>query len=243
MLAVETPQSAFRKRSIFRRFTRRDKEATSPATPTFNDPSRNASSAPRKLQKRTSSEASAYLPNAPPSPKRHILPDPQPTKPQAPKMITHIQRIEIPPKYEPVRDLPQHNASQNLPLRVLPTAMPKTPFNGAVSIRAWDVFLTPEKIFQLYLGFLPKDMSDRWFIYSEGPDQSGKLKVHFHRSWTGLKIAELFIVIDTKGEGAGKIVGLKWNGDETLNRMNEEEAKYMIRTTCRWSLNVDLEAD
>ena len=49
-------------------------------------------------------------------------------------------------------------------------------------------------------------MDDKWYIYSEGPDQTGKLKVHFHRSWTGLKVAELFVVMDTKGEGAGKIV-------------------------------------
>ena len=84
-------------------------------------------------------------------------------------------------------------------------------------------------------------MSDKWFIYSEGPDRAGKLKVHFHRSWTGTKIAELFVVMDTKGEGAGKIVGIKWNGSEAMNCLSEEEAKYMIRTACRWQLGVDLE--
>lgn len=84
-------------------------------------------------------------------------------------------------------------------------------------------------------------MAEKWFIYSEGPDQTGKLKVHFHRSWTGMKIAELFVVMDVKGEGAGKIVGIKWNASAETNRMNEEEAKYMIRTSCRWTLGVDLE--
>lgn len=84
-------------------------------------------------------------------------------------------------------------------------------------------------------------MEDKWFIYSEGPDQAGKLKVHFHRSWTGLKVAELFVVMDTKGEGAGKIVGIKWNGGQDTNWMSEEEAKYMIRMTCRWQLGVHLE--
>lgn len=84
-------------------------------------------------------------------------------------------------------------------------------------------------------------MDDKWFIYSEGPDPAGKLKVHFHRSWTGMKVAELFVVMDIKGEGAGKIVGIKWNGGEETNWMSEEEAKYMIRTTCRWQLAVSLE--
>jgi hypothetical protein len=84
-------------------------------------------------------------------------------------------------------------------------------------------------------------MEDKWFIYSEGPDQAGKLKVHFHRSWTGLKVAELFVVMDTKGEGAGKIVGIKWNGGQDTNWMSEEEAKYMIRMACRWQLGVHLE--
>lgn len=84
-------------------------------------------------------------------------------------------------------------------------------------------------------------MEDKWFIYSEGPDGSGKLKVHFHRSWTGMKIAELFVVVDLKGEGAGKVVGIKWNGSDQTNWMNEEEAKYMISTTCAWVLGVNFE--
>lgn len=119
--------------------------------------------------------------------------------------------------------------------------MPTTPFPNNPQIRPWDVFLPPSQIFSLYLGFLPRDTSDEWFIYSEGPDQGGKLKVHFYRSWTGMKIAELFVVMDVKGEGAGKIVGLKWNGSSETNRMNEKEAKYMIRMSCRWTLGVDLE--
>lgn len=71
----------------------------------------------------------------------------------------------------------------------------------------------------------------------------GKLKVHLHRSWSGAKIAELFVVMDIKGEGAGKIVGVKWNaGDDVgAGRMNTEEAKYLVRTTLRSMLGVALE--
>ena len=95
----------------------------------------------------------------------------------------------------------------------------------------------------MYLGYLPQEMSDKWFIYSEGPDAMGKLKVHFHRSWTGAKMAEMFMIMDVKGEGAGKIVGIKWNaGDDVgAGRMNAVEAKYMVRTTVRWVLGVGLE--
>jgi hypothetical protein len=93
------------------------------------------------------------------------------------------------------------------------------------------------------MGYLPQEMSDKWFIYSEGPDQMGKLKAHFHRSWTGAKMAELFVVMDVKGAGAGKIVGLKWNGGDDVGsgRMRAEEAKYLIRTTVRCVLDIELE--
>jgi hypothetical protein len=95
----------------------------------------------------------------------------------------------------------------------------------------------------LYLGYLPYERSDKWYIYSEGPDAMGKLKVHFHRSWTGTKIAELFVVMDVKGGGAGKIVGIKWNGGEDVGsgRMSADEAKYLVGSTVKWVLGADLE--
>lgn len=123
----------------------------------------------------------------------------------------------------------------------MPQSLPIKAFPDNPLLVPWNVYLPPSQIHSLYLGHAPEDMDDKWFIYSEGPDRAGKLKVHFHRSWTGMKVAELFVVMDIKGEGAGKIVGIKWNGGEETNWMSEEEAKYMIRTTCRWQLAVDLE--
>jgi hypothetical protein len=95
----------------------------------------------------------------------------------------------------------------------------------------------------LYLGHQPVEISDKWFIYSEGPDAMGKLKVHFHRSYTGTKMAELFVVMDVKGEGAGKIVGIKWNGGDDMGsgRMNGDEATFLVRNTIRDVLGFDLE--
>jgi len=56
-----------------------------------------------------------------------------------------------------------------------------------------------------------------------------------------MKIAELFVIVDVKGEGAGQLVGFKWNDSADTNRMTESEAKYMILTTCEWTLGVQLE--
>lgn len=86
-------------------------------------------------------------------------------------------------------------------------------------------------------------MADEWFVFSEGPDINGKLKVHFHRAWTGLKVAELFIIMDLKGEGAGKVVGIKWNGSEQTSRMDAEQARSTIRGSCWQVLGVALEGD
>lgn len=95
----------------------------------------------------------------------------------------------------------------------------------------------------LYTGHFPENKSDEWFVFSEGPDVNGKLKVHFHRAWTGLKVAELFVIMDLKGEGAGKIVGVKWNGSEQTNWMGEGVAKRTVRAACREGLGIALEGE
>ncbi|KAF2737655.1 hypothetical protein EJ04DRAFT_561348 [Polyplosphaeria fusca] len=128
--------------------------------------------------------------------------------------------------------------------RVVAADMQLSPFPNSpreIHTVGWNVFLTPDQIYRLVMGSAPEQMEDKWFVYSEGPDNSGKLKVNFHRSWTGLKIATLFVLIDLKGEGAGKIVGIKWNGTDQTNGMDEEEAKYMISTTLAWVLGVNVE--
>lgn len=66
--------------------------------------------------------------------------------------------------------------------------------------------------------------------------------MHFHRSGNGQKIAELFVVMDVKGEGAGKIVGIKWDAGWETNRMSESEAKLVVREACVDMLGVQLEA-
>ncbi|KAF2186688.1 hypothetical protein K469DRAFT_143642 [Zopfia rhizophila CBS 207.26] len=128
--------------------------------------------------------------------------------------------------------------------RVVSSDMVTAPFptdSSQVHTVTWNVPLSAEQVHSLVMGFCPRQMEEKWFIYSEGPDGSGKLKVHFHRSWTGHKIAELFILINLKGDGTGKIVGIKWNGSDQTNGMDGEEAKYMISTTCAWVLGVNFD--
>ncbi|KAF2848514.1 hypothetical protein T440DRAFT_470127 [Plenodomus tracheiphilus IPT5] len=247
MSTTETSQPLSRKKSIFRRFSRR--ESSDRHAPAFTSPTTQPNT-PRKLQRRIPAAQTGLL-SPPDSPKPYIITSVEATKQQTHqlKMITHVQQVQLSQRPSTPKRTDSHHSSANnshkaptQPLqRALPTALPTTSFPDNPLIRPWNVFLPPSQVFSLYLGYLPQEMSDKWFIYSEGPDSAGKLKVHFHRSWTGMKIAELFVVMDVKGEGAGKLVGIKWNGGVEANRMSEEEAKYMMRTTCEWVLGVELE--
>jgi len=240
MLATETPQPLERKHSIFRRISRRHK-----ASDRFShvDPHSDAGY-PRRMglnQPRSSEEAASGLPTPPASPERHIVV--KNGLPGKPHMSTPIQDTRNLPRHQIHHDHRKHNSSYNTPLRVVPTAFPTRSFAGTPTVRSWNVFLLPLQIFSLYLGFLPRCVTDEWFIYSEGPDRNGKLKIHFHQSWTGMKLAELFVVMDVKGEGAGKLLGIKWSNSYETNYMDEEEVKYMIGACCRRNLGVELEVE
>lgn len=177
-----------------------------------------------------------------------VSPEPSPRKLQRrpttkslnTKMITHLQTIQVSNTAPAVR--PPRREFE-LRRRVLASDMRTMPFPASPLVRtvAWNVILAPEQAYSLVTGFRPRETDDKWFIYSEGPDHSGKLKVHFHRSWTGMKIAELFVLIDLKGEGAGKIVGIKWDGSDQTNGLEQDEVKYMVSTACAFVLNINLE--
>jgi len=34
-------------------------------------------------------------------------------------------------------------------------------------------------------------MEDKWFVYADGPDAKGYITLHLHRSWTGIKVADI----------------------------------------------------
>ncbi|KAF2437507.1 hypothetical protein P171DRAFT_437597 [Karstenula rhodostoma CBS 690.94] len=214
MIALEQPPSPSllkRSTSIFRRLSKRESRPVLPVSPGSSP-----LSSPRKLQRRPAN------------------------KNLDAKIITHLQTIEFsdkaPAVVSPKREVELRRRVLASDMRTMP--FPASPFVHTI---AWNVFLTPEQAYSLVTGFRPRETDDKWFIYSEGPDRSGKLKVHFHRSWTGMKIAELFVVIDLKGEGAGKIVGIKWDGSDQTNGLEQEEVKYMVSTACAFVLEVNLE--
>ncbi|KAL6704441.1 hypothetical protein ACN47E_008185 [Coniothyrium glycines] len=268
MLAVHQPQPIGRKKSLFRHFTFKEQRPTRPVRPVHplalpipppSPSSRFASQprSPRKLQRHTSNPP-CTPPHSPRDaeqtnkfPKQHV----KKSSIGKPQIIVQTYHVQLPssdcenrPDHAQQSHLTRHDSSHSTssntssaPRRVLPSDINTLPFSSHLSIAPWNIFLPPAQVHALYLGALPRHPSDKWAIYSEGPDALGKLKVHFHRSWTGLKIAEVFVVMDVKGEGAGKIVGVKWNGGSETNQMSEGEAKWAVREGCTQCLGVKLE--
>jgi len=234
MAVVQVPQSFTSKSSLFHRFSRREPSDRYASPRPWSKGQSQSNQSPQHT-----TVDGAGLPAHSDSLNSQTNKNSTPTS-LKPDLPTHIRQNEV--KLRP--PLPHQNSQQRLsryPQRVPCNALPTSSFPGTPPIRPWNIALLPSQIFSLYLGALPKDLSDKWFIYSEGPDQAGKLKIHFHGSWTGMKIAELFVIVDVKGEGAGQLVGFKWNDSADTNRMTESEAKYMILTTCEWTLGVQLE--
>jgi len=109
--------------------------------------------------------------------------------------------------------------------------------------------------------FKPREMEDKWFVYAEGPDKKGVVKLCMCRSWTGARIAEVSLSVtrsleNTVGEDKGKwqekenkewearITELTWESDSEVIREQEEEgAKETVKEVCRWVLGVELPSD
>ena len=111
---------------------------------------------------------------------------------------------------------------------------------------AWNVHIPKDGLEKLLNGFQPREMEDKWFIYADGPDDSGHAILHMHRSWTGRKVFEIAIEgAGNKGEEIGnaqaRITGLKWEFDSGyLWNKDAEKAKDDVREVCRWILGVEL---
>jgi len=114
------------------------------------------------------------------------------------------------------------------------------PFKTSVSA-PWNVPIPAGGLPKLLNGFRPREMEDKWIIYTEGPDGEGRAVMHFHRSWTGYKVAEVEIEIDGGGdggggEGVGRIVRIVFEPHEDL----EGRTKRTVREVCRWVSNVQI---
>lgn len=87
---------------------------------------------------------------------------------------------------------------------------------------------------------------DKWFVYVDGPDHNGEVRLHMHRSWTGIKKVEL--VIDAGFDGYGKTgegasissIIRESDPDKGWKGAGVERYKEAAREVCNWDLDVRL---
>ncbi|KAH8657171.1 hypothetical protein BGZ60DRAFT_416981 [Tricladium varicosporioides] len=129
------------------------------------------------------------------------------------------------------------------PTRIRPSASKKLePFLSEPRREEWDIPIPFGTLGKLLNGFLPQEMEDKLFIYADGPDTEGNIKLHFHRSWTGKKEVECEIKTtgDQKDEAEAwksEFKSIAWVADDEID---EEMAKYIVLEACHWLLGVKL---
>ena len=76
-------------------------------------------------------------------------------------------------------------------------------------------------------------MDDKWFIYSEGPNDWGKLLVNLLRSWATQ------VVVDVTSSSE-HIDNITWNNGEQTSRLSSHEAKETVAEMFKWVLGVKI---
>jgi hypothetical protein len=113
----------------------------------------------------------------------------------------------------------------------------------------WKVPIPTEKLGTLLNGFCPKEMEDKWFVYADGLDAVGHVKLHMHRSWTGFKVTELDIRIvsnmnDKTQDWKAGITAITFETDgDRIRDQSEESAKDQALKVCEWVLGIELKAE
>lgn len=93
----------------------------------------------------------------------------------------------------------------------------------------------------------PPATEDKWFIYSEGPNYKGEVRVHMYQSLSGYKQVELLLDAGFEARGINdEIATIKeivWETDprRALKGMNAEKAKNVAREVCQRVLDVVLD--
>ena len=121
--------------------------------------------------------------------------------------------------------------------------MPGKPFTKPHST-LWNATVAAADVPTLLRGFTPRDMDDKWVVYIDRPDPEGMpdgegvATVHIHRSWTGIKWAELKVIValDESGKPAEKdavVRQITWEAGSHLHGVesgsNEEDAKTVAK--------------
>lgn len=106
---------------------------------------------------------------------------------------------------------------------------------------SWSQLVSASDVPKIINGYLPGQMEDKWFVYTEGPDTSGLVNVHMHRSWTGKKMFQIEMRVETTEDFkfADKDAKLSAITFETEHRdFPEEEAKSMAMEVLHWCMDV-----
>jgi hypothetical protein len=110
----------------------------------------------------------------------------------------------------------------------------------------WDQSIPYSELPKVLLGFQPKEMEDKWFVYTDGPDAQGNGAMHMHRSWTGHKIVEAKFLVKMTDDGKVKeedvhFTDITWESSGSItNEMNEERAKQTAKQVCNWCMDIKL---
>ena len=124
--------------------------------------------------------------------------------------------------------------------RVIASQTKTKPFRDPVQT-SWHVKIPKGQVPRLLEGFCPEEHGVQWFVYAEEPDEQGHTVVHFHRSWNGVKVAELEVVIGEGIEEEAKVTSLIWESyGEVTRDLGEQGIKDMIKEICRWVLGTEL---
>ena len=108
----------------------------------------------------------------------------------------------------------------------------------------WKATIAPKDLPKLLNGFKPGEMEDKWFVYADGPDANGDAVVHFHRSWTGLKVVALKIKIPLDEDGEVEetdslVTDVIWESDGNgIRGPSLDTAKKSAKDVCSWVLDV-----
>ena len=116
----------------------------------------------------------------------------------------------------------------------------------------WNAPIRPQDIDKIIRGFQPREMEERWRIYSEdvfdpvGQGRVTGVKVSLIRSWTSFKIFELDVTLSDEVDADGVPVAA-WvtnltyeTNKEDVQSENVNRAQREAGDVCRWVLGVDI---
>jgi len=114
----------------------------------------------------------------------------------------------------------------------------------------WSMNVSKDDIAKLIRGFEPNQMEEKWFVYSEDVYENRRvsgLKVIMVRSWTGIRMFELDVVLSDETDESGvpvsaKVVKLTYETHKkSVDGADEDWAKSESQEVCSWVLGVTLQ--